>query len=227
MPRAGEARITLNESRFNGQPSSLYRMLFNTVGIFESIFKMRDTLDCYYNSDNVLLYSPKRTDEGGYYLIDELTFTYTGEKTSIHSYRYTPTATKIDTNLIVTSGYVFDMLGATFFLRTLDLKNLKPGDNFPFTVAIGRSLIQASYRYQHQAVIERDKVKYRTHYFTIDIYDDTFTQNKAAAELWMGDDENNIPIKIRTKLKIGYAEVHFKGAGNLKKPLDCRVEIKK
>ena len=226
-PRAGEARITLNESNLNGQPASRYRLLFNTVGIFESVFKMRDTLDCYYNTDNVLLYSPKRTNEGGYYLIDNLTFSYTGQSTSVHSYRLTPTEVRIDTTLIVTSGYVFDMLGATFFLRTLDWTNLKPGDSFPFTVAIGRDLIQASYRYQNQAIVERDNVKYRTHYFIIDIFDDAFTQTKAAAELWVGDDENKIPIKIRTKLKIGYAEVHYKSSNNLKKPLDCRVELKK
>ena len=226
-PRAGEARITLNQSTLNGQPASRYRLLFNTVGIFESVFKMRDTLDCYYNPDNTLIYSSKHTDEGGYYLIDELTFTYTGASASVHSYRYTPTAVKIDTSLIVTSGHVFDMLGATFFLRTLDWKNLKPGDSFPFTVAIGRDLIQVSYRYQNQAIVERDNVKYRTQYFIIDIYDDAFTQSKAAAELWVGDDENQLPIKIRTKLKIGYAEVHYKGSDNLKKPLDCRVEMKK
>ena len=226
-PRAGEARITYNNSSLNGQPASLYSLLFNTVGVFESVFKMRDTLDCYYSKDNVLLYSPKHTNEGSYYLIDELTFSYTGERTSVHSYRYTPTATRIDTNLIVTSGYVFDMLGATFFLRTLDWKNLKTGDSFPFTVAIGRDLIQASFRYQNQAIVERDKVKYRTHYFIIDIYDDAFTQSKAAAELWVGDDENQIPIKVRTKLKIGYAEVHYKSSSNLKAPLNCRVEIKK
>ena len=226
-PRAGEARISLNKSGWNGQPASLYRLLFNTVGIIESVFKMRDTLDCYYNTDYALLYSPKHTDEGGYYLIDELTFSYTGESTSIHSYRYTPTATKIDTNLLVPSGHVFDMLGATLFLRTLDWKNLKSGDSFPFTVAIGRSLVQASYRYQNQAIVERDNVKYRTRYFIIDIYDDAFSQSKAAAELWVGDDGNQIPIKIRTKLKIGYAEVHYKSSSNLKLPLDCRVEMKK
>ena len=227
MSRAGEARISFNSSDLNGQPASLYRMLFNTVGIIESVFKMRDTLDCYYNMDNVLLYSTKHINEGGYYLIDDLTFSYTGQQTSVHSHRYTPTETKVDTNLTVTSGHVFDMLGATFFLRTLDWKNIKPGDSFPFTVAIGRDLVQASYRYQNQAIIERNNVKYRTHYFIIDIYDDAFTQTKAAAELWIGDDENQIPIKIRTKLKIGYAEVHYKGSSNLKAPLNCRVELKK
>ena len=226
MPRAGEVRVTFNNSNLNGQPASLYRLLFNTAGFLETMYKMRDTIDCFYNSNNALLYNSKHTNENGFYLIDELTFSYTGEKTSVHSRRYTPASIRIDTNLIVTSGHVFDMLGATFFLRTLDRKNLKSGDSFPFTVAIGRHLVKASYRYQNQAVVERDNVKYRTHYFIIDIYDDAFSQGKAAAELWVGDDDNFIPIKIRSKLKIGYAEVHYKSSSNLKKPLDCRVEMK-
>lgn len=46
-------------------------------------------------------------------------------------------------------------------------------------------------------------MKYRTRHFYIDIYDDAFTQSKEAAEIWIGDDENHIPIKIRAKLKIG------------------------
>jgi hypothetical protein len=226
MPRAGEARITFNQSSYNGQPASLYRMIFHTAGLIETIYKMRDTIDCYYSTDHKLLYCSKRTHEGNFYLVDELTFTYSGEKTSVHSFRYTPASVRIDTNLIVTSGHVFDMLGATFFLRTLDRKNVKTEDNFPFTVAVGRDLVKASYRYQNQAISERDYAKYRTHYFMIDIYDDAFTQGKAAAELWVGDDDNFIPIKVRAKLKIGYAEVHYKSSTNLKRPLDCRVEIK-
>ena len=226
MPRAGEARITFNSSSHNGQPASLYRLLFNTTGLIETIYKMRDTLECFYNASNVLQYSSKHTHEGNFYLVDELTFSYSGEKTSVHSFRYTPKSVRIDTNLIVTSGHVFDMLGATFFLRTLDRKNLKPGDNFQFTVAVGRDLVKASFRYQNQAIIERDNVKYRTHYFVIDIYDDVFEQGKAAAELWVGDDDNFLPIKIRAKLKIGSAEVHYKSSNNLKRPLECRVALK-
>ena len=227
MPRAGEARISFNQSTLNGQPASLYRLIFHTANIFESLYKMRDTLNCYYNSDNVLLYSATHTVEGGYEATDELTFSYTGPSTSVHSLRYTPTRTRIDTTLTVDSSHVFDMLGATFLLRTIDRHNVKAGDVFPCTVVTGRDLIPTSFRYQGQAIVERNNVKYRTHYYIIDIHDEVFSHTKASAEVWMGDDDNYIPIKIRTKLKIGYAEVHYRNSDNLKKPLDCRVELKK
>ena len=227
MPRAGQGKISFNRSTYKGEPAFLYRLDFQTTKFFDSIYKMRDTLDCFYGQNYALLHSSKRTNEGGYYLIDDLHFSYTGNKTNIRSHRYTPEQTKIDTVLTVASGCASDMLGTAFWLRTLDWSRMKMGESYPLTVAIGRDLVKMSFRYQGQAVVEHGDSKYRTHYFAIDIFDDAFEQSKSAAELWVGDDENRIPIKIRTKLKIGYAEVYYKNSSNLKTPLTCQVRMKK
>ena len=85
-----------------------------------------------------------------------------------------------------------------------------------------------SFRYTGQKIVEReDYLKYRTRHFYIDIYDEAFTQSKAAAEIWVGDDENHIPIKIRAKLKIGAAEVYYKNSQGLRYPFTSRVEMKR
>lgn len=227
MPRAGSACISFDNSIYKGLSASKYQLVFRTTKFFDAIYKMRDTLDCFYDQNYALLHSSKRVNEGGYYLIDDLTFSYSDGATKVRSHRYTPVVTKIDTVLTVSSGCVSDMLSTTFFLRTLDWDHLKIGENHPFTVAIGRHLVKISFRYQGQAIVEHGDVKYRTHYFLIDIFDEAFERDESAAELWVGDDENHIPIKIRTKLKIGYAEVYYKSSINLKVPLRCRVEIKR
>lgn len=224
MSRAGEATLSFNQTVYRGKNASRYRLRFRTLNVFESVYKMRDTIDCYYAPDYSLLYSSKRSNENNYYLIDELTFSYPDRQTSIRSRRYTPTEVKIDTTLLVKSGCAFDMLGAAFFLRTMDWKGLKRGVSYPFTVAIGKDLVKVGYRYQGQAIVKRGNVKYRTHHFAIDIYDKAFEQMKAAAEMWVGDDENHLPVKIRSKLKIGYAEIHYRNSSRLKAPLNCRFE---
>jgi hypothetical protein len=225
MSRAGEGQLTFSPSMYKGKRASKYRLTFRTSKFFDSIYKMRDTIECYYSPDYALLYSSKHTNEGGYYLIDELTFSYREqEQTCVHSRRYTPEKVKIDTLLSVTSGYAFDMLGTLFFLRTLDWKHLKAGDVFPSTVVTGKDLIQVSYRYTGDEVVERDGISYRTHHFFIDIYDSAFSQSKSAAEVWVGNDGNHLPIKVRSKLKIGYAEIHYKTSGQLKAPLSSRME---
>lgn len=225
MPRAGQAALSIKNALYEGKPAYHYRLLFRTSGMFEKIFSMRDTIDCFFTPEMLLLRSEKRVNENDYYLVDDLKFSYSEGKTSVHSHRYTPSRTKIDT-MMVSEQYMFDMLGATMYLRSLDWDRMQYGDEFPFHVAIGRDRINISFRYTGQQIVERSEtLKYRTRHFYVDIYDDAFTQSKAAAEIWVGDDENHIPVKIRAKLKIGAAEVYYKSSQGLRYPLTCRFEI--
>lgn len=228
MPRAGVASLSIQETEFEKQPAFHYRLLFRTTGVIEKVYSMRDTIDCHFSPEMLLLQSEKRVNDDDYYLVDRLRFSYQEEKVQAHSLRYTRTRTKIDTLLVSEAPYMFDMLGAALYLRSLDWEKMESGDQFPFQVAIGRDVVNISFRYTGQKIVEReDYLKYRTRHFYIDIYDEVFTQSKAAAEIWVGDDENHIPIKIRAKLKIGAAEVYYKNSQGLRYPFTSRVEMKR
>ena len=191
MPRAGHATLSIRDAEYEGEPSYHYRLIFRTSGIIEKVYKMRDTIDCHFTPDMLLLRSEKRVNENDYYLIDDIRFSYDRKKILAHSHRYTPTRTKIDTMLVTEDPHMFDMLGATMYLRSLDWDKMKSGESFPFQVAIGRERINISFRYTGQQIVERSEtLKYRTRHFYIDIYDDAFTQSKEAAEIWIGDDES-------------------------------------
>jgi len=220
MPRAGEAVLSFKAT--SGGAAD-YSLRFATSKFFDAIYKMRDTLTCRYSADCELIYALKLADEGDYFLTDELEFSYFGNRTNIHSHRYTPKVTKIDTTLTSTSGYVFDMLGIIFYIRTLDYSKLKPDDRRTVQVAIGRDLVKVGCTYYGTDVTDCNKIKYRTRHFGIDVYDETFEQTKSATEIWIGDDANHLPVKIRSKLKFGAAEIYFKSAENLKTNLSCII----
>jgi hypothetical protein len=225
MPKAGVARFSLKDAAYGNRRAWEYKLQFNTVGMFDRVFKMRDTLTTYFSPDNKLLFSDKRTDEGGYYLADKITFSPLSGKTSVHSLRYGRAGLKIDTTFVV-EGCVFDMMAVTMYVRAIDWENLKIKDEHPFRVVVGRDIVNVSLRYAGQAVIAPGShVKYRTHHFYIDVYDPAFEQSKEAAEVWIGDDPNHLPISVRAKLKIGAAEVFIKEAANLKYPFDSRILI--
>jgi hypothetical protein len=226
MSRAGDAIFSYNKDNSVANASSRYEMNFKTVKFFDNFFKMRDTLACYYDSDNRLIYSRKGSDEGGYYSVDELTFSYEKENTKIHSLRYTPVRVRVDTVFFV-AGDVSDILGSVYFLRGIDRNKLQIGDSFPVSIAIGRSTVKMQFVYQSQSIVDHGNAKYNTRYFKVDIYDDAFESTSASAEVWVGDDDNFVPIKIRSKLKIGYAEIYYNHSSNLAHPLKCRIEVKK
>lgn len=227
MPKAGLATLSVKESHFEGEPSWDYRLLFRSSGMIDKVFSMRDTLECVFSQESRLLFSAKRTDDGGYYTVDDMCFDYKEqEKVAIRSRRFNRVSLRLDTTLVA-EGHVFDMLGATMYLRALDWTDIQQNEEFPFQIAIGRDIVKARYRYAGQQIVEHGDAKYRTRLFYIDIYDEAFTQAKEAAEVWVGDDENHIPIKIRAKLKIGAAEVYYKESFNLRYPLRCRIVIPK
>ncbi|MDR0698125.1 MAG: DUF3108 domain-containing protein [Tannerella sp.] len=222
MSRAGDATFSYDSDYSVDNASSRYRMLFKTVRFFDNFFKMRDTLNTYYNDRHELIYSLKCSDEGGYYSIDKLKFTHSKEDSKIHSLRYTPSKVKIDT-VITAKGNITDLLGAVHYLRRLDRKKLKNGDTYPLTVVMGRDLVKIQFIYHNQAIVEREKVRYNTRYFVIDIYDEAFESSKTSAEVWLSDDDNFLPVKVRSKLKIGYVEVYYKESSNLAHPMTCRI----
>lgn len=225
MSKAGNAHLSIRDSYYDHRPAFHSRLLFKTTGLFEKVFPMRDTLDCYFTTDMLLLHSQKRVDDNHDYLIDDLKFSYSDNKIYAHSHRYNLERTKIDTVLVSKSKYMLDMLGGTFYLRSIDWDDIPPNKAFPLEIAIGRERVNMSFRYTGQQIIERGDKKYRTRHFYVDIFDEAFTQNKEAAEIWVGDDENHVPVKIRAKLKIGAAEVYYKSAKGLKYPFSCEVKM--
>jgi hypothetical protein len=173
-----------------------------------------------------LLYSGKRTLEGGYYEMDDLSYSYKNNETHIHAIRKNRNRVKTDT-VLVGGECVLDLLGSLMYARTFNWENFSAGHKYSLQVGMGKSLIHVSYRYEGQRIVERDKIKFRTRLFIVDIYDDAFTESKSAMEIWIGDDDNHIPVKIRAKLKIGAMETFYKSAQNLRYPLTCRIEMPK
>lgn len=226
MPKAGQASIDFHKAKQNLMSEYSYRLLFRTTGMFESIYKMRDTLASFHDDNMVLLRGGKNSNEGGYYSIDKLTFSYDKNNVSAHSLRYTPKRVRIDTTLTA-EGCAFDMMSALLYLRSLDYQKLRIGNRFSFKVMIGRDVVNVSFHYRGQAILERDNAKFKTCHFSMDIFDDVFEQHESAAEIWIGDDENRVPVKVRAKLKLGAAEAYYVSSSGLKHPLTCRIEMPK
>ncbi len=227
MAKGGSASMTIRESTYNNTPVWHTHLLIRTAGMADKFFKVRDTMENYITKTKPrLLFSTKKSDEGGYYQIDNMTYTYKDNKTYVQSFRRNRHTIKFDTTF-VGGECVLDLLASLMQARSFNWDNLEIGVQYPLEVGMGRNMINVSYRYQGQQIVERDNVKYRTRLFIADIYDDAFTESKEAMEIWIGDDDNHIPVKVRAKLKIGAMEAYYKSSQNLRYPLTSRIEVPK
>lgn len=226
MPKAGNVSAIVSKSTYENEPAWRYRLLINSTGLVDKAFRVRDTIDSYFSTDYLpkMLFSAKHSNEGGYYQIDRLTFQTVDGQQAAHSFRRSTNKIKLD-SLMLAEYELYDILGALTYLRSIDWTNMGFGEERKINVVMGRDMINVSYRYEGQQIIERGDAIYKTRLFVLDIYDESFSQSKDAAEIWIGDDANHVPIKIRAKLTIGAVEAYYNASKNLKYPLNCRIVL--
>ena len=227
MAKAATAQYSVKDEIFRGKPAVKTVLTCRTTGVVDAAFKMRDTLIAYSTTPDLTpIFHRKYLHEGKANYIEDMDYKkFSTSFTSVQSKKYVAGEVRRDT-LLTTDGLGFDMLNIFIFARTLDYSNLNIGDSFKFASLVGKDIVPVNLRYTGQAILDKGSIKYKTLRFELDIVDSAFTESKTAMEIWVSDDKNRIPIKLRAKLKIGAAEAEISSTKNLKYPFDSKIDIK-
>jgi hypothetical protein len=226
MMKAGTANHTIKKSSYDNNLTYETTLNFKTTSFFDGIFKVRDTLFSHLNTDLEPLYHIRKINEGKTCFWEEVFV-------KIHSENYTKAqvkrqnqeAVKFDTT-IVANNAGYDILSIFSFARTLDYSQLTQDETFHISSFIGKDKINITIHFKGQAVIEKNEyVKYKAYRLVIDIGDEVFNESKNAMEIWVSDDKNHVPLKIKAKLKIGAAEANLTSWKNLKYPFTSEIRI--
>jgi len=226
MVKAGTANFKIVESNYIDNNSYKSTLDFKTTAFFDKIFKMRDTLCSYITKDLRPLYHIRSIHEGNYHFKEEVFINkFTRNYTEVRVKRESKQLIKFDT--ILSSKIIsYDILNLIQFIRSHDYsqwQSIPPGSISTF---VGRDEVVMTIRCEGQSVIERSEtLKYKTYKIALDFTDNVFNESKNAVEIWMSDDKNRIPIKIKAKLRIGAAEVYLTSWKNLKYPFSSEITI--
>lgn len=227
MVKAGSARYAVNTITFNNQPSYRTTLNFKTSSFFDKIYKIRDTLTSYVNDPKLVpLYHYRVLNEGDTHFTEKLFVRkHSSTYSEVRVIREKNKEVKLDT-ILNANNLGYDILNVFVFARTLDYPKLETGRSFRITTFVGKRKSNIIVRYAGQAVIDKgNNVKYRAQKLNVDIADEVFNASKNSMEIWISDDKNRIPIKIKAKLKIGSAEADLASYKNLKNPFDAEVKI--
>ena len=208
---AGEATIEVKNSKynFNGRPA--WHMVGKgiTLGAFNWFFKVQDHYETYVDKKGLFPYRFIRdVNEGGYTI--EQDYRFEQKKRAV-------TTQKGDT--FATPANIQDMISAYYYARTVDYSNAKVGDVFTFTVFMDDEIFPLQIRYLGTEVIKVRAGKYRCMKFQPVVQEGRVFKDDDDLNVWITDDENKIPILVKSDLLVGSIKMEVVEFENLANPI--------
>jgi hypothetical protein len=224
--KSGTAQYALEAATFNREYALKSALNFKTNSFFDKIFMIRDTLNSYASlPDLIPLYHNRSVNEGGYCFTEEmLVLKHEISSTEVNIKRMRNEIVKIDT-LISSNLPGYDLLNVFLFIRSMDYSQFNHEQTCTVATFLGEKKVNILIKYQGQTVIRKNNIKYKALKLSVDVVNEVFTESKNAIEVWISDDENHVPLKIRAKLKIGAAEAELSSYKNLKYPLTSCIPL--
>lgn len=209
--RAGTATLELTEKEYNGKTVFYTKGKGWTSGMIKWFFEVDDLYESYFDKDKVKPYLFKRKiDEGGYKKHRITSFNYDSKKAYVQDF-----TEQKDTSVAFTN--VQDMLSSFYFLRNIETKNLKKGDEVKLDIFMDSQVYPFKLRFLGTEVLKTNFGKVNTLLFRPLVQSGRIFKEEESVTLWVTDDENKIPIKIAASLRVGslIAELEaYKGLAN-------------
>jgi hypothetical protein len=224
--KGGTAKYGLKATTFDREQALESTLSFRTNSFFDKIYRIRDTLRSYASVPGITpLYHIRNVNEGGSHLTEELRMLKHGQSaTEVSVKRIKEGEVRMDT-VIRSDLPGYDLLNIFLFIRTLDYAQLRYEQSFTVATFLGEKKVNVLIKYQGQAVVRKSGTGYKALRFAVDVANEVFTESKNAIEIWISDDKNHIPLKIKAKLKIGAAEANLSSHRNLLHPFSSAIPL--
>lgn len=224
MAKAATIKMKVSSDCYEGIPAYKSELFLRTTSFFDGIYKMRDTLISYSSIPSISpLYHFRSVNEGSTHFWEkQFVLEHSKTQSAVRVIRMKHDNLSFD-SIIYTPNEGFDIPNLLLHIRNMDHSRLVKGDSFRMTTFLGKRQTSVICIYRGVETIQRGKKKYKTHKFDFDVANEAFSEAKRALELWIGDDANKLPIKLKAKLKIGAAEAFMTSAKNTKYPLDAET----
>lgn len=210
---ASYATLNVKNAKIGDKP--VYRVVGHgeTTGFASLFFKVDDTYESYFDINNGRPYKfIRKTNEGGYTKDMEINFDYEEDKAVLNDKKNNKKF-----NFTVQHG-IQDLVSAFYYLRNnYDAKNLVEGES------IGLQLL-----YDDDGVFDF-KLKYlgkeilRTKYGKVEclkfrplVQSGRVFKEEESLALWVSNDDNKIPIRIKADLVVGSIKADIDGYNGLK-----------
>ncbi|MGB0892111.1 MAG: DUF3108 domain-containing protein [Flavobacteriaceae bacterium] len=195
--RAGTAVLEVKEKDLNGKKVFYSKGTGWTSGMIKWFFKVDDKYESYFDKNAVKPYLFKRKiDEGGYKKNRITSFNYVSNKAYVQDF-----TKQKDTS--VAFNKVQDMLSSFYYLRNKDVKSMKKGEEIAIDMFMDSQIYPFKLRFLGREILKTKFGKVKTMIFRPLVQSGRIFKAKESVTLWITDDANKIPIKMKADLAVG------------------------
>lgn len=163
---------------------------------FDWFFKVRDHFQTYVDQSAIIPHQfVKSMHEGGYKDSDFALFNH--EKNWLSSKK----------GSVAITDQVQDVISAIYYARTLDITKAVAGDTFPLMVYLDGEIFPLKIKYVGKEVIKTDLGKVNAVKVIPMVVADRVFKEDEGLELWVSDDLNKVPLRVKAGLAVGSVKV--------------------
>ena len=205
---AGEVTFGVDEA-----PNNQYHLSADgrTYAAYDWAFRVRDRYDTYIDRETLLpVRATKNLHEGRYTLYEDNHFDQTGKQA--HTRRGRSRETVREDVSIDLSNCAHDLLSILYFTRNLDLNDYRVGAELPIELYLDKEVYPLKIRYRGREGEKkvRGQGTLPTHRLNPEVIAGGVFNEDAQMQIWVSDDQNQIPLLIESPIKVGSVKVVLK-----------------
>lgn len=120
--------------------------------------------------------------------------------------------------------YVQDIVSGTYYARTIDYANSKPGQTFPLDIYLDQEVYNLQFKYMGVETIKTDVGKVKCYKVRPQLVVDRVFKDEDDMTIWISADDNRIPIRVQTNIWVGSLKVDLEGYKNLANPFTSKID---
>lgn len=211
---AGYATMDVKKDRKNKDNAFHIVGKGKTTGMINWFFKVRDTYETYIDSETLLPYRFKRKiDEGGYTKDKEILFDHENGSAIVLDKEQNKTTTHTIAN------NVQDLLSSLYYMRNEDISNFKKGDEISLPIFIDEEIMNMKLRFLGRETISTRFGDIKAAKFMPLVESDRVFKDKESVTVWVSDDANKIPLRIKASLAVGSLRADLNKYNGLANPI--------
>lgn len=217
---ASYATLEIKDEYLNGK--SVFHVIGKgqTTGFASWFFKVDDNYESYFDKETGKPYKfIRQIDEGGHTKDLEIDFNYEKQKAIVNNRKHN---TKEEFNI---EKDVQDMVSAFYYLRNnYDISKIKVGDEIVLNMFFDTENFKFKLKYLGEEVMSTKFGKVPCLIFRPYVQKGRVFKENESLTLWVSNDENKIPIRIKASLAVGSLKADLDAFKGLKHPFKIMVD---